>query len=103
VFGEGNLSALEDVEERPSQPGGAGPGSVGTTGPHAAMQHSALGMGAAPPSVPPPNRTGGHPQPPKSGAGGAGGGSGAAIGVVLLLVAAAAAGAAWFTGLIPHH
>ena len=104
VFGEGNLSALEDVEERPSQPGGSGPGSVGATGPHASMQHAPPGMQLGPPpSQQPGHVTGSHAKPPKSTGGGATGGSGAAIGVVLLLVAAAAAGAAWFTGLIPHH
>ena len=41
-------------------------------------------------------------QPASKSAGGGGPGS-AAIGVVLFLVVAAAAGAAWFTGLIPHH
>lgn len=99
VFGEGNLSALEDVEERPSQPGGSGPGSAGATGSHAA-QHPHMGMQHAQSGAASSHMTGSHAKP-KSG--GAAGGSGAAIGVVLLLVAAAAAGAAWFTGLIPHH
>lgn len=92
VFGEGNLSALEDVEERPSQPGAGGPASA----PGAPQGVSNTGAHAAPPSA---GKSGAH----QKGTSGQGGGSSAAIGVVLLLVAAAAAGAAWFTGLIPHH
>ncbi len=107
VFGEGNLSALEDVEERPSQPGAGAqpppstPGGAGTLG---------GGVGATGAHVPPSIPTGSHASPlaNKKGIGGGtgiggAGGNGAAIGVLLLLVAAAAAGAAWFTGLIPHH
>lgn len=83
---DGNLSALEDAP-----------------------------MARPPPSAPPPPTGPSVRQsgPPISGAmdsgrsaaqrAAGGGGSGAAIGVVLLLVVAAAAGAAWFTGLIPHH
>lgn len=101
VFGEGNLSALEDVEERPSQPGGpppsnrGGPGAIGGVG----------GSGAHPAAPAPASpATGSHASPLLNKTGGTGvGGSGAAIGVLLLIVAAAAAGAAWFTGLIPHH
>lgn len=97
VFGEGNLSALEDVEERPSSPnpGGVPPSSS----PGGALPVTSTG--ALAPVGPPPSSgmSGGRPASKKGGASG----SGAAIGVALLLVAAAAAGAAWFTGLIPHH
>ncbi len=98
VFGEGNLSALEDVEERPSQPGaGAAPPSA----PSAPGGAVATGAHMASPASP---STGSHAKPLATKQGGGGiGGSGAAIGVLLLVVAAAAAGAAWFTGLIPHH
>ena len=106
IFEHGNLSALEDVEPMPasnpppaqshqnqlqrpithhSQP----PGSMPPPG-------SGQGMGSGPQSA---QRSGAH-APMKSASGGPGG---AAIGVVLFLVVAAAAGAAWFTGLIPHH
>jgi len=116
IFGEGNLAALEDVDERPSQPG-SGPGSRPGSSPGATPMSPPAGppISAGPlsphqSSVPIPlppataaNRTGSHAQPPKSGAGAAGGGSGAIVGVVLLVVAAGAAAAAWFTGLIPHH
>mgnify|MGYP005859060683 CR=1 FL=1 len=85
VFEQGNLSALEDAE--PSSPGSSGPLQAGPgTGQH--------------PSQPPVPSSRSGPQPSQKGKGG---GGGAAIGVVLFLVMAAAAGAAWFTGLIPHH
>jgi serine/threonine-protein kinase len=94
---EGNLSALEDQEmPPPSVP----PGSVPPPAMHPLLQQPQTnphGMVAAHPSHPPPvgsQRTGGNAKA---------GGSNAAIGVVLLLLVAAAAGAAWFTGLIPHH
>ena len=101
VFEQGNLSALEDAEPLPpSHP----PPSV------APMHHSSPpGSMPAPGSSPmnpvatgPHNvqRSGAHPTSKPSAGGGPGS---AAIGVVLFLVVAAAAGAAWFTGLIPHH
>jgi eukaryotic-like serine/threonine-protein kinase len=84
---DGNLSALEDapMSSSPSSPPSAG------------------GSPASHPSTPPMSggpsgRTGAHTAQK-----GGGGGSSAAIGVVIFLVCAAAAGAAWFTGLIPHH
>jgi eukaryotic-like serine/threonine-protein kinase len=98
IFEQGNLSALEDAEPMPSSPV------------------------MPPPSTPPPSMGPAHPSsipPPLGGAHISGGyvparvaprdggklgpGGGAAIGVVLFLVVAAAAGAAWLTGLIPHH
>lgn len=119
VFEQGNLSALEDAEPVGSAP----PPAVGgmqrpMTGPqmppmqhgqhplvsHTPMQplHHSSPPGAMPSSPPGPLpgalRSGSHA--PSKGAGGPGG---AAIGLVLFLVVAAAAGAAWFTGLIPHH
>jgi eukaryotic-like serine/threonine-protein kinase len=95
VFGEGNLSALEDVEERPSQPNPAMPASS----PGGASPVSSSGAYGAAHSPSSGYSTGAHAPPSAKTPGG---GNGAAIGVVLLLVAAAAAGAAWFTGLIPH-
>ena len=102
VFEQGNLSALEDAEPMPqSHPSNAPP--------PVAHHHSAPPGSLPPPGSSPMNpmatgphnvqRSGAHPVKP---AGGGGPGS-AAIGVVLFLVVAAAAGAAWFTGLIPHH
>jgi hypothetical protein len=99
IFEQGNLSALEDAEPMPpSHP----------PAPAAPMHHS-----SPPGSMPPPGSTGAMGSGPqsvqRSGPHSAakpttGGGPGsAAIGVVLFLVVAAAAGAAWFTGLIPHH
>jgi serine/threonine-protein kinase len=93
---EGNLSALED------QPMPSSGGSRSAPPPPMSPLHSPMNpmqpmgpMHGQHPSNPPVSapRSG-----PKSG-----GGSGAAIGVVLFLVVALAAGAAWFTGLIPHH
>jgi serine/threonine protein kinase len=104
IFEHGNLSALEDAEPMPASkpPPGSHPNHLQRP----ISQHS-----QPPGSMPPPGssqpgsgphsaqRSGGH-APMKSASGGPGG---AAIGVVLFLVVAAAAGAAWFTGLIPHH
>jgi eukaryotic-like serine/threonine-protein kinase len=97
VFEQGNLSALEDAEPLPpSHPP-----------PPPQMHHS-----SPPGSMPPPGsnamasgaqnvqRSGPHSTSKPAEGGGPGS---AAIGVVLFLVVAAAAGAAWFTGLIPHH
>lgn len=120
VFEQGNLSALEDAE-----PVGTGqPPPVGMqrpmTGPqmppmqvggHPLVSHTPLplhhqtpGAGQMPSSPPQPLpgalRSGSHSPAKAAGGGGPGG---AAIGLVLFLVVAAAAGAAWFTGLIPHH
>ena len=118
VFEQGNLSALEDAE-----PVGTGqPPPVGMqrpmTGPqmppmqgHQLVSHTPLplhhqtpGAGHMPSSppqqLPGALRSGSH-SPAKPGGGG--GPGGAAIGLVLFSVVAAAAGAAWFTGLIPHH
>ena len=103
VFEQGNLSALEDAEPMPqSHPSNAPP--------PVAHHHSAPPGSLPPPGSSPMNpmatgphnvqRSGPHPVKP---AGGGGGPGSAAIGVVLFLVVAAAAGAAWFTGLIPHH
>jgi serine/threonine-protein kinase len=117
VFEQGNLSALEDAEPLPGShppppvhhPHVGGMGAM-VTGPHqpqplhhlqGQMQHhQSSPPGSMPPA--PPNqhqRSGPH----QKATGGGGGPGGAAIGVVLFLVVAAAAGAAWFTGLIPHH
>jgi len=99
VFEQGNLSALEDAEPIPasSRPPPA-------SGPHGSAPHGGVHGGGTSP-LPGALRSGAH-SAPKSSRGGGGGGAGpggAAIGVVLFLVVAAAAGAAWFTGLIPHH
>ncbi len=104
VFEHGNLSALEDGEPMP--------GSNPPPASHPNHLQRPLTHHSQPPgSMPPPGssqpgsgphsaqRSGGH-APTKNASGGPGG---AAIGVVLFLVVAAAAGAAWFTGLIPHH
>lgn len=102
VFEQGNLSALEDAEPMP-------PSHPSNAPPPVAHHHS-----APPGSMPPPGSSSMNPMATgphnvqRSGphsvkqAGGGGPGS-AVIGVVLFLVVAAAAGAAWFTGLIPHH
>jgi serine/threonine-protein kinase len=96
-LGEGNLSALEDGPMVPSSHGAHG---STPPPPHVAqhMPHQMGQMQLSPhqfQSNPPP---GSSQRAPKSS-----GGSGAAIGVVVFLVVAVAAGAAWFTGLIPHH
>jgi serine/threonine-protein kinase len=96
-LGEGNLSALEDPDLSPVS---GVPGSVPPAPPPPSLPRPATH-----PSVPPISnqamRSGAHPV---SGQGGKGaGGSNALVGLVLFLVVAAAAGAAWFTGLIPHH
>ena len=91
VFEHGNLSSLEDAPspqhhqlQRPMTPSvPSGPMMMPSQPP---MQNQ---IRTQPPSRKPTS--------------GGGAGSGAAIGVVLFLVAAAAAGAAWFSGLIPHH
>ena len=104
VFEQGNLSALEDGEQLPP------------SHPPPPVQHPMMHHSSPPGSLPPPPQHGGQlgsqmatgphqaqrsgPQVPVKSGGGPGG---AAIGVVLFLVVAAAAGAAWFTGLIPHH
>jgi serine/threonine-protein kinase len=97
IFEHGNLSALEDAEPMPpSHP--PPPVSHGQhhSQPPGSMPPSGMSqMGSGQHNV---QRSGGHPQSKN-----AGGPGGAAIGVVLFLVVAAAAGAAWFTGLIPHH
>ncbi|MDB4938719.1 MAG: Serine/threonine protein kinase, partial [Labilithrix sp.] len=99
IFEHGNLSALEDVEPMPpSHP--PPPVSHGQhhSSPPGSMPPSGMAqMGSGQHNV---QRSGAHPQAKGAGGGGPGG---AAIGVVLFLVVAAAAGAAWFTGLIPHH
>lgn len=85
---KGNLSALEDEVVLPTR-SSAPPAPMG---PPPAMHRPPVGSGAPPPmSVP---RSGGPPARK--------GGSGA-IGLVVFLVVAAAAGAAWFSGIIPHH
>ncbi len=106
VFEQGNLSALEDAEPVQTSP----PAAVHQQHPHHPLvQHTPLPLHhSSPPGSMPPTphsnqlpgalRSGTHP--PAKGGGGPGG---AAIGLVLFLVVAAAAGAAWFTGLIPHH
>ena len=98
VFEQGNLSALEDAEPSPAS----------HPPPPVAQQHHSSPPGSMPPpgsNAMNPMATGPH-SVQRSGAHAAksgGGPGGAAIGVVLFLVVAAAAGAAWFTGLIPHH
>ncbi len=90
-LGEGNLSALEEHEMPPNAPvSSPAPLSSGATG-----NHAALGPAS--------NRTGPMAAQPGSAKGPGGKLGGSALGVVLVLVAAAAAGAAWFSGLIPHH
>ncbi len=92
-LGEGNLSALEEHEMPPNAPvsSPAPLSSAGATG-----QQQALGPATKTGPMPAATATAKLPA-----AGGKTGG--AALGVLLLLVAAAAAGAAWFTGIIPHH
>ncbi len=94
AFEQGNLSALEDAPHHQHQ--------------HQLARPPTPAVPSAPMMMPsqPPMQSQIRTQPPsrQSGPGGGGGGaSGALIGVVLFLVAAAAAGAAWFSGLIPHH
>jgi serine/threonine-protein kinase len=99
AFEQGNLSALEDGEQLPpSHP----PPPVAPTHhsvPPGSMPPPGSGgsLGSGPQSV---QRSGPHSAAKAAAGGGPGS---AAIGVVLFLVVAAAAGAAWFTGLIPHH
>jgi serine/threonine-protein kinase len=101
IFEHGNLSALEDAEPMPPSH------SPASASHHQQQQHHSSPPGSMPPSgmsqmgsgQHPAQRSGGHSQAKIAG----GGPGGAAIGVVLFLVVAAAAGAAWFTGLIPHH
>lgn len=82
VFEQGNLSALEDAPIPSSSPAAL------SSPPHQYQQ----GVQAAPAS--------GTASRPRASAGG---GSAKAIGLVVFLVVAAATGAAWFSGLIPHH
>lgn len=86
VFEQGNLSALEDNDPVPASSGARQP-------PAPASSHAGGMAGSG--RAPAPSRPGSSPSKPPS--------SSAAIGLVVFLVAAAAAGAAWFTGLIPHH
>jgi eukaryotic-like serine/threonine-protein kinase len=79
---QGNLSALEE-EPAPR------------SGPPISVPPPMVGHGSNPP-IYNAHRTGAHTAMPAKGGGGA-------IGVVVLLVVVAAAGAAWFSGLIPHH
>jgi serine/threonine protein kinase len=106
IFEQGNLSALEDAEPMP--PSNAPP-PVSQSQLQRPITHNSQPPGSMPPgSMPPSAQNSGPHSAQRSGAhapakGGSGGPGGAAIGVVLFLVVAAAAGAAWFTGLIPHH
>ena len=106
IFEHGNLSALEDAEPMPaSKPP---PPQSHQNLLQRPITHGSMPPGSMPPGSIPPlpsasgphsaQRSGGH-APMKS----ASGPGGAVIGVVLFVVVAAAAGAAWFTGLIPHH
>ncbi len=104
IFEHGNLAALEDAEPMPAS-------NPPPPHSHQSLQrpitHHSQPPGSIPPgSIPPGPGSGQHPAQ-RSGAHApmkaAGGPGGAAIGLVLFLVVAAAAGAAWFTGLIPHH
>lgn len=106
IFEQGNLSALEDAEPMP--PSNAPP-PVSQNQLQRPITHQSSPPGSLPPgSMPSSAQPSGQPSAQRSGAhspakGASGGPGGAAIGVVLFLVVAAAAGAAWFTGLIPHH
>lgn len=89
VFEQGNLSALEDDE--PSGTGGS---------PHAPGN---AGAPSSPTALASAGRSGGHAVVSASAVPSSGGGAmGKLIGLVVFLLVVAA-GAAWFTGIIPHH
>jgi serine/threonine-protein kinase len=107
IFEHGNLAALEDAEPMPASnpPPQSHQNQLQRPITHHSQPPGSMPPGSMPPGSMPPG-SGQHPAQ-RSGAHApmkaAGGPGGAAIGVVLFLVVAAAAGAAWFTGLIPHH